>query len=957
MKALSSGRLLPVIEIFLGDKKIRALVDTGCSTVVVRTNLVDHVEGRSRMYAFDNREVECRGVSWLDLVVAGTHVKVYAVVIDNIVDGVDVVLGMDAIDRLGGVLVTRFKVQFGDHFGDGHFFPVLAAAKTVPVLETCKKEGEELCNIEDKDFKAKFDGKNWTVEWVWKDQPPILKNKISCYDKQMSGRKKEEFEKEIERWIDEGIMLPWSGEVEGGILPLMAVEQPTKSKVRPVLDYRELNNYVECHTGDDMTDVCSETLREWRQVEGETTLVDLKSAYLQIRVSKELWKYQLVKYKDRMYCLTRLGFGLNSAPRIMSKILKTVLSKSKKIKAATSSYIDDILVNESQVTAKELIQHLSKFGLTTKPPEPLDGGAALGLKIERNKSGELMFTRGNELPVIPESLTRRELFSVCGKLVGHYPIAGWLRVACSFIKRKAEGTKWDDHVGEPTMSKIREVMERVKMEDPVKGRWTVPRRSAGRGVVWCDSSSIAMGVLLEIEDRGVEDAAWLRKKEDFNHINVAELESILKGVNLALKWGLKNISLMTDSATVYGWVNAALTELKRIRTKGAAEMIVKRRLGILRDLIDEFDLQVTITHVPTTKNRADELTRVKKTWLTDVERDPQEKVTVCAGAIDLQTVHNMHHVGVERTLFLARKIDPNVTRRSVQEVVSGCEMCQSIDPAPVYHSKGELGVKENWKRLAIDVTHYRQMLYLTIVDCGPGRFAIWKDLRYETAQLVTLILNEVFLERGPVEELLMDNSAVFRSEKMREFLERWQVRPYFRAAYRPSGNGIVERHHRTIKAMAERGGIAPTEAVFWYNMSPRSGQNANSVPQRSVFRYDWRHPAADPPLKEEEEVETINLGDEVWVKPPHARCTTQWRKGIVTGLNSKSNVSVDGMPRHILDIRRVVCLDDEEDRNDEDGDDDTAEADYQEVEERRYPLRDRRPPAWLRDYETGEDEE
>ena len=79
--------------------------------------------------------------------------------------------------------------------------------------------------------------------------------------------------------------------MKGGILPFMAAEQPTENKVRPVLDYRELNVCVECHTGDDMTDVCSETLREWRQVKGETTLTDLKSAYLKIRVAKELWKY------------------------------------------------------------------------------------------------------------------------------------------------------------------------------------------------------------------------------------------------------------------------------------------------------------------------------------------------------------------------------------------------------------------------------------------------------------------------------------------------------------------------------------------------------------------------------------------------------------------------------------------------------------------------------------------
>ena len=72
----------------------------------------------------------------------------------------------------------------------------------------------------------------------------------------------------------------------------------------------------------------------------------------------------------------------------------------------------------------------------------------------------------------------------------------------------------------------------------------------------------------------------------------------------------------------------------------------------------------------------------------------------------------------------------------------------------------------------------------------------------------------------------MDNSTVFRSLAMTAFMERWKVRSFFRAAYRPSGNGIVERHHRTIKAMAERGSISPLEATFWYNMSPRSGQDS-----------------------------------------------------------------------------------------------------------------------------------
>ena len=66
----------------------------------------------------------------------------------------------------------------------------------------------------------------------------------------------------------------------------MLIDQ-SKNKVRPVLNYRELNKSVECHTGDDITDVCSEKLRSWRKVR-DKELVDFKSAYLQLRVSKDL---------------------------------------------------------------------------------------------------------------------------------------------------------------------------------------------------------------------------------------------------------------------------------------------------------------------------------------------------------------------------------------------------------------------------------------------------------------------------------------------------------------------------------------------------------------------------------------------------------------------------------------------------------------------------------------------
>ena len=45
----------------------------------------------------------------------------------------------------------------------------------------------------------------------------------------------------------------------------MAVEPLTKKKVRFILDFHELNQIVEYHTGDDLIENCEETLRKWRQ--------------------------------------------------------------------------------------------------------------------------------------------------------------------------------------------------------------------------------------------------------------------------------------------------------------------------------------------------------------------------------------------------------------------------------------------------------------------------------------------------------------------------------------------------------------------------------------------------------------------------------------------------------------------------------------------------------------------
>ena len=56
------------------------------------------------------------------------------------------------------------------------------------------------------------------------------------------------------------------------------------------------------------------------------------------------------------------------------------------------------------------------------------------------------------------------------------------------------------------------------------------------------------------------------------------------------------------------------------------------------------------------------------------------------------------------------------------------------------------------------------------------------------------------------------------------------------------------------------------------------------------------------------------VGESVVVKPVNRRCTSRWTEGVVTGIVSRNNVEVDGMPRHVLDIRHLVGEEDGEGR-------------------------------------------
>ncbi|KAF0293882.1 Intracisternal A-particle Pol-related polyprotein [Amphibalanus amphitrite] len=510
--------------------------------------------------------------------------------------------------------------------------------------------------------------------------------------------------------------------------------------------------------------------------------------------------------------------------------------------------------------------------------------------------------------------------------------------AKTWLKRRVNSLTrgWDDVTHDAALrEQLKHVAERLASEDPARGQWCV---TGHRAVLWTDASSIAAGVVLESEGGDViEDACWLRRDEA-THINMAELDAAVRGINLALAWDMKTIELKTDSATVHRWVSDALSGRARLRTKAHGEMLIRRRVDVIRQLVAELGISLTVSLVRSSQNRSDTLTRVPSLWLRQdsqpADQRPSDGQPVAAAAVvgsevgdgggavtvDFrQAVTDVHvragHPGVRRTLYFARRdVSSSISRKVVREVVTACDVCRAVDPAPVTWRHGSLAVEGTWDRLAIDVTHYGGQSYLSVIDCGPSRFCVWRLLRRSDAATVTSELEQVFAERGAPAELLADNDTAFRSRQFAAFAARWGVLLRFRAVHRPSGNSIVERNHRSVKVIAARKKCGIGEAVHLYNITPRDGGTAAEAPANGIYRYPVRDAVRQratagaseeavigrPPARREGD---FQVGDAVWVRRPGTRCTERSVRGTVSGVVSPQVVEVGGVPWHIRDLR------------------------------------------------------
>ena len=396
---------LPSVEVSLNGVKRKALVDSGCSQCICEVSCCSQWQRRNvDLRTIDGQIMRCMGTGKVQLRVNRTsEVSIDVIVVDRNPLGYKFILGMNGLEALGGVSIQSAKrVRFGvvqksvcgvaeleaAERSSATANAPTAAAPPAQAGPEAKTGRVEQLRVDGEDFEAVYDPQQnvWLVEWKWSvEGPSKMRNRVGSYS--VPAEHRDRYEAELRRWVDECWLIPYDASEFGepkGLIPLMAVIQDKKQKVRPVMDYRELNEHIDAYTAE--ADVCVDKLRTWRKMGVEVTALDLKSAYLQIHVKKSLWCYQTVIFEGKRWALTRLGFGINVAPFVMKAVVNRVLSLDATVHEGTSSYVDDILVREDVVSAQRVRQHLATYGLLTKEPERVgDGTRLLGLTVWKER--------------------------------------------------------------------------------------------------------------------------------------------------------------------------------------------------------------------------------------------------------------------------------------------------------------------------------------------------------------------------------------------------------------------------------------------------------------------------------------------------------------------------------------------------------------------------------------------
>ena len=144
---------------------------------------------------------------------------------------------------------------------------------------------------------------------------------------------------EVNELVSKGAIVPCEWESEQFVSNIFIVPKPN-GKVRPVINLRHLNKFVVYeHFKQEHLKITLDLIQE----NDYFIKIDLTEAYFSVPIDEEYTKFLKFLHKGKLYKFVVLPFGLASAPRVFTRILKPIYAWFRHQGFRCSYFLDDSL--------------------------------------------------------------------------------------------------------------------------------------------------------------------------------------------------------------------------------------------------------------------------------------------------------------------------------------------------------------------------------------------------------------------------------------------------------------------------------------------------------------------------------------------------------------------------------------------------------------------------------------
>lgn len=587
------------------------------------------------------------------------------------------------------------------------------------------------------------------------------------------------------------------------------------------------------------------------------SILDFRSAFYQLNLTPESSLKTAFSYNDRLYCYTRVPFGVRNGPSSWQRAINTAL---KGLETISLAYADDVLV-----FGKNLLEHLSNMERVLKAI------TKAGLKLQIKKcsllktqvvylghkiSNQGLYPDPEKLEAVknyPRPTSIKQLQALLGcfnyyrRFVPRFaeivfPLTDLLRT-----KRSGEGQpcslRWTDEA-EDSFLRIKNtlVSAPILRYPDTKKPW----------ILHTDASSKAIGaVLSQIHENEEHPCGYISRRLSpaEENYSIVELEC------LAIIYATKQFhtyiygspcSLVTDNKAI-SWLwnlkeknprllrwsiqlqNYDLFPSHRTSKENANADALTRcyaTIGRLVPSIDYTKLREYQRKDPGMKNTIQDLVDHKPSefyligdngvlYKRERKSGGEKLLALIPNSLVKDIIRLYHdtplggHQGSERTYQNLREkcFFPNMSDK-ISEYVKRCERCAKAKKTgitPVADIIPIRAVQSLFEKTGIDVLgpitssipdNYK---YIMTFTCYLTKFAVAVPLTSINAQETSAkFTHEIVFKYGAPRSLISDRGSNFMSEVFRNTCELLGIDRLHTTSYHPATNGLVERFNGTL---------------------------------------------------------------------------------------------------------------------------------------------------------------